>query len=656
MSATFLDAILLFSGKKLPPDRREEAGQNSVSFTWEGLCSAVVELSPSGDCQATWRAETNGDFAFVLSFRLPGDGLRSFFVPGVWYDGNLSGKGLFPRKKLSDTWLFMETRMSVPGFVHCRGEKEGLLLAVAPARTREELCSTGFSPEALYLMVPGREHPFSYRGKTSLQDTAAEPLGTIGLRKGMTYSRRFVLRRTGAELGLEVFRRVARSIQNSAPPSSSSDDWELYKETKLARLLNMTRRSPDGGAFVVMGEGNGENQSVYEFTSASFLVKSLEAAVCFHDCARWASLKESPALRGAMERIGALFGGGVGLERLAVLIGRHFLSCEVASGVFADNIDIRTGEKGGYLGIGEHPEYRSGVNARTNGEAMGQYVRLYQRTGLREFLDLPLRVAGFYMAHQLEDGSYGRWYSQEGEVLDSFGTNGAYMASLMLDLLPYDKDGKLGRSVDKALSWYADLSLRGGFYGDTLDADCCDKEAGIALAELFLKAFEHGKGSQKIAMALDKAASFILTWIWQENSFIDPLSPLGRLGFKTKGMSSVSVAHHHLDFYGMKIALLFLRLWRLNGDGFWKTEARMAAEACLQLVEDGSGRLGRDMSFYGWQPEQMNHTGWDYFSRSERANGGYDIDIAWVHALGLGAWLEIERSFPGAICPEPQEP
>ena len=130
-------------------------------------------------------------------------------------------------------------------------------------------------------------------------------------------------------------------------------------------------------------------------------------------------------------------------------------------------------------------------------------------------------------------------------------------------------------------------------------------------------------------------------------SYLPPESPLGRIGFSTKGMSSVSAAHHHLDFYGMLIAHLYLRLWKLSGEEIWKRQAIMLMNTCLCLIgTEENGYLGRDRSAEGWQPEQINHTSWDYFSDESKMNGYAGIDIAWVNVLGYSSLLSIEKEFP----------
>jgi len=114
-------------------------------------------------------------------------------------------------------------------------------------------------------------------------------------------------------------------------------------------------------------------------------------------------------------------------------------------------------------------------------------------------------------------------------------------------------------------------------------------------------------------------------------------------------MTSVSIAHHHLDFYGMSIAYEFLRYGQLAGDAFFEDQAGLLMQACRQLVATPELLLGRGAEDVGWQPEQLNHTGWDYFDRNSQMHGSFDIDIAWVTVLGLGAYQRIARRFPQSL-------
>ncbi len=332
-----------------------------------------------------------------------------------------------------------------------------------------------------------------------------------------------------------------------------------------------------------------------------------------------------------------------------------FLQAERSEGIFQDNYDLEKQVWGGYLGIGEHPEFQYMVNSRCNGEAMKYYVLLslsLRSLGIDEgqYISLARRVARFYCEAQLSSGSFGRWWTEKGKPGDIQGTNGAYIGSFFAALIPHLNDNDplkndMLSAVHQAYTYYAELAFEGAFYGDTLDADSCDKEAGIALLSFFFLDLYELEQDKRHLESAQLAAEFIVQWIWQQDSYLPPDSPLGRLGFSTRGMTSVSVAHHHLDFYGLSIAYEFLRFAKHANNPFYEQQAKIMLNACRQLVATEAQPLGRDETFIGWQPEQLNHTYWEYFDRPELMNGHFDIDIAWVTVLTLGSYQMIQKTF-----------
>ena len=83
-----------------------------------------------------------------------------------------------------------------------------------------------------------------------------------------------------------------------------------------------------------------------------------------------------------------------------------------------------------------------------------------------------------------------------------------------------------------------------------------------------------------------------------------------------------------------------------QGRKLYKENALLMIDSCRQLIATKDDPLGKGPEFIGWQPEQINHTLWDYFDREDRTRGHYDICIAWVTVLGLGAFLKIREQFP----------
>jgi len=598
-----------------------------------------------------WQYGQEGPYRMHINVTEPQQKVCKAFIPAVWYQDNLAGEGKFPSLKQSDRWSFLETRMSMPGAIGLYDGFWCVASSLDPAQDASSLASVSWEGKTIIYTIPGAEWPYSYQGKTSLLPADDRQTRFLPRKAHDSFSRSlYILTGKGNDILAfwEAYLRAMLPILPVAPAPSCG--WQLYASTKLTHLLSLIRKSEDGMAYLSMGEGNGDEQNVYRFTAGSFLVKGVEAALTFAkttDC-------QDPHVQEQLQRISRLFGmpqDGHLLPQIAHRLGLYYLRGE-KNGVYQDCINLESGEIGGYLGVSEHPEFKAMVNSRCTGEAMDSYVRLYAalaNDGITEpeFLDTPKRVARFFCDCQLSDGSFGRWWTKEGMPVDTKGTNGAYIATFLTTLLPVLSKGDMLRgdstgALIRACSFYADLVDDGLFYGDTLDADSCDKEAGIALLSLFLGAYDLFKDQRYLTVA-KKAASFILTWVWQQDSFLPGASPLSERGFHTQGMTSVSVAHHHLDFYGMDIAVDFFRLAKVTGDPFYTRQAALMRDACRQLIATEKDMLGRDASFYGWQPEQINHTQWDYFNRPEMMNGHFDIDIAWVNVLGYDSYLNLKE-------------
>lgn len=604
-----------------------------------------------------WHLHQGGRYRLQSSFGWEDGGRESrLFIPAVWYEENRKGKGVFPSWERANTWSFLETRMSIPCCGQLSNGERLFTCATEVAGEQRFLASLTTDRSGFIISIPGSEWPFSYRGKRSLVDTAGTPLPSLHVDEGgIVYERTFFLsiqKERDALAGYSAF--VAR-LPSLPPREGNTLGWDLWLEYKLTRLLNLTKRSNEGLAYLIMGEGNGEVQAVYNFTSASFLVKSLQAAYEMATLTTYHATSEP--LKAARRRLASLFDlpdDDLLLATVAKKIGDFFLQAERQPGFFLDNHDLESGAWGGYLGIGEHPEFKEMANSRCNGEAMKHYVLLHReltKLGIEEHAYLPLarRVARFYCEAQLSGGSFGRWWTAKGKPGDIQGTNGAYIGSFFCTLIKVlDSDdpfkAELESALHRAYSHYGQLASEGAFYGDTLDADSCDKEAGVALLAFFLDLYEM-EGDARHLESAAHSAHFIVQWIWQQDSFLKAGSPLAQAGFSTRGMTSVSVAHHHLDFYGMAIAYEFLRYSAYTGDRFFEEQARLMIEACRQLVATPEQHRGRDDSFVGWQPEQLNHTNWEYFNRPSLMDGHYDIDIAWVTVLTLGSFLLIRDTF-----------
>ena len=638
----------------------------SESEGCEGKLRVVYEAPHFIAAESEWKITRPGSYElfFRAAFSKKSERLE-LFIPAVLYRENNCGCGAFPKGGIEQSFAFREERTPLPGCVVLREGCDFTAFCISPAKDPSESAHVcAYEDEgalAIEMRIPPSEYPFSYCGKT--RTVPYDSKKSFFQADGCSAAKPLVVRKTQflftASVSalcpnslFSVYRKFSSLVSarkefnnfcfDENPEAAdaktvSRGAWEKWFSRKLGHLEFLTDAAKESTAFIRMGKGNGDLQAIYEFTAASFLVKSVEGALVF-------------AKRGNTV--------------LAEKIGRYFLRAEhpEKSGIYRDNYSIVRDEWGGYLGVSEHSSYAKLINARCNGEAMSAYIALYEMLldrgkRVEEFIELPKRVARFYLSHYSRDkknadaGNFGRWRSEDGKAVNAGGTNGAYIVMFLIALWPH-ADEDLQKEIKTALAlsgeYYHRMIQNADYYGDTLDADAFDKESSAVLLResLDLYAFT---GDGRFLEDAKAAANFAYTWMWQYDVRFPKGTPLDRLHFKTRGMTSVSVAHHHLDFYGMYIARDFLRLHSLCGERFYRDAALCMMKACLALVASEKERLGKSADFAGWQPEQINHTDWDYFDREDHAQGYFDICIAWEAVLTLGAYLQIADENPSAF-------
>lgn len=593
----------------------------------------VTEKTISGALKAyllDWQLPHTEHIRLESTLQGPG-GNQELFIPAVYYRENNCGQGAFIQGPYQNGISISEDRTPLPGCIILHQGNCYTAFCLDKAASCEVSASIGVRSVkdscSLFVSIPPEEIPYSYQGKTR-KETPADKTVTFSTpniqRKLFCYTKTY--QNPDANTLFSFYREFTQAVlpylenrQSSTAAQVSWHDWYTLKTAHIRYLLDST----DTYSWIRMGKDNGSLQAVYDFTGASFLVKSIEGA--------WILAKNNDT-------------------DTAEKIGRFFLQAEdpEKNGIYRDNYDIKKNIWGGYLGISENNAYGSLINARCNGEAMLAYINLYKTCRengriIDEFIELPKRVAQFYIQHQLSDGNFGRWWTPAGTAVNTKGTNGAYITSFLIALQPYAaaaEKAAIETAIQKSAEYYHQMIDNADYYGDTLDADAFDKESAAVLLRESLDMYAYTKKQRYLDDSI-KAAHFVYTWMWLYDMQFPAGSPLAEAQYKTTGMTSVSVAHHHHDFYGMYLARDFLRLYKNTHDKFYMQAAAMMMQACRQLISCPQQPLGRSKALYGWQPEQMNYTAWDYFDRQDHQKGWYDICVAWVPVLTLGAYLQI---------------
>jgi len=645
---------ILHKDRPVYASKLKNAGNGRVLLDCDGV-KIEDHLTPGNGrviVKRRWTIEKPGTWQLCFTFVPEKQDYTDLIVPSVMYHDNRHGEGKFPKGGVQAGWSFKEDRISIPSCSVLHDSTSYLAVFTEPAKDEYDISSVRTFEEngkrIFEIKIPFAEEPYSYREKGMLFG---------GLRKARNayfrtrrsnipfeYERTFYIQ-TG-ELPGNVFRifhdlssfAVKNFSQNDA---RNSLDWSTFASLRLHHLLFLVVDDPkENIACIQQGKGNPWwYQHAHKCTSGSFLVKSLEAAVVLS--------KVGHELRNKA------------LIDMAERMGRFFLQGELKNGLHRDVywFSRKKWESFSLPLVPGGKQMREGANARCNGEVMFNYLRLYRFMNdggreIPEFRAIAERNARFYIENQLRgerEGSFGRWWSADGKPINTLGTNGAHIVSFLIEL---EKATGCSEAVDRAIknaaSYYGSLIASNEYYGDTLDADCVDAEAGMVLLRCFLDLYERGRDEKHLELAKD-AAGFVLSWIFTYNVPFKPDSPLGKEHFQTKGTTACSVALHHVDFYGMYVAYDYLRLWQATGNGTWKDWAALMIESSRQLIATEENTLNRSKEYIGWQPEHIYQTDWDYFLDNFGGKGTYDTCIAWVVVLVLGAMLDIRERFPDVL-------
>lgn len=628
-----------------PIEIRCDAG-GVVTVTFDGVLLKDELIAGEGliTIKRRWKVTSPGRWQMLFNYQ-PSTDLWRWLVPSVMYDKNEMGAGHFPRGGVEKGWSFREDRIPIPSCSILHDGSHWQSVFTSPSLKESEISSVkthiAEGRTAFEVSVPYREDPFTYTEKGILIGglTANTAKFFVINNVPFEYARDFFIAFGQCGHVSEIFVKLASlalALSDARSADHEKSDWSKIAALKFHHLKYLLIDKP-GITAVQQGKGNGLFQSFHNYASGSFLTRGLEGAVIFARAAREL--------------------GNINYRDIAERIGQFFLAGALPNGLHRDSYSLKDGRWGGYMGVGTPQELINGANTRCNGEVMVNYLRLYRLLkdagrNRDDFLDLALKNAGFYISHQLqggEDGSFGRWWNPDGSPLNTLGTNGAYMVSLLVELEKITgRRDDIAEALEKAGRYYASLVDNNAFYADTLDADCVDKEAGCAVLRAFLDLYERSHSEFYLHYAR-LAAGFVLSWMFTYNVAFNPKSPSGKRDFKTLGMTAVSVAHHHLDFYGLFIAYDFLRLWEAGGEELWKQCALIMIGPCRQLISDRFDLLGRSEDFTGWQPEQVNQTNWDYKLRYFGTKGRFHSCVAWPVVLTLGAMLDIRDRFPDIL-------
>ena len=528
--------------------------------------------------------QPNNEFFFIVEY----DFEPSYWmVPGIVYCGNRVGRGKFPRPSLDEPWFFREDRCSIPSAGIVESEDEVLMIFAEPAKSEEELSAVGVMRNKIIIRIPWMETPYRYVGKNRFVSGERRYFS-----KAKEYERNFYIvygryRDRGYRRGYYLAVRRALEILGGHKEIDHAN-IRRYIESRISYALNIHYCefvSRCGFVQFVLCGTPISSSSV----SGGFVGRSMDLAL-------------------ALYRV-YLISGDTSLKRIAFSVADAHCYGLKKCGLLYTDYFISTWKRYGFALL-----HRKSVNTRILGETLYSMLRLYEyarRNGeeRRRWLLVPLRVGLFFAKNQLPSGGYGCWWDEKRVI--EYGTNGVYIVWVMAKLYELTGNKIFLKSAERAMDYYAKKFVEKDiYYGDTLDSDTIDKEGAHAILKAALLLYETTKKEKYVEIA-GRAAYFLATWVmlWDvpfgENAF------LGSIGFRTKGWTIVSVENQHLDPYGLIIAPDMLRLHLATGEKIWRDLALLMAAPVLEFVFPWR-KVQINRIFYGYQPEQINHTDWSY--------------------------------------------
>jgi Glycosyl hydrolase family 76 len=631
-----IDYAFRLDAQKLAPERVSVEPQSVIAdFGRHGKIFDSIKSDERGKIITIlrrWALTVSGNLRVNFGVTTDLEPIR-WVVPSVMYDGNRIGSGSFPRGGAEVGWSFREDRCSLPSATIVADDRNSLALATEPASREKYLSScttrTGEDGLRLSIEIPFVERPYSYRRKFYWRGEGSRArYEWIKCDGTFDYERCFYLRiGHGGSYFYEPF--VREMLDRTDKIATHQVDWAEVLRNKAEHVLtnHYIEWKRISGFLTYVDK---RHLPLINSLQAGFLGKNIEIALSLY-------------------RIGLVTGNRQARDA-AIKTADFFLGGRIANGLLFTDYQVARGR---WVGL-NIPYRKAEVNTRTMGEAAWAYLRLHKLAVTKgeanpQWLETAQSLASFFRDNLPENGNPGKWWTVDGTPSDSSSTNGAYLVPVLLRLAEAQSDQSYLETAVRIGDFYLKEVVETEIYaGDTLDADCIDKEAGHAILRAML-ALYRATGESRFLSGARRAAAYVTTWIFGYDVPYAAGSKLSNYSFHTTGATSVSVAHHHLDPYGIAIAVDYLDLAEITGDKFWSRLARRLIDYCKQLNTSEEDTFGYSADYLGHQPEQVVHTDWAYYLPAVTPRGSFFSNILWVPALTMGAILDLRAKHPDVM-------
>lgn len=543
---------------------------------------------------------------FPMEFILQGE-VAFYMIPGVNYNGNFWGEGKEPKGLLDDgiPWRFAGHRSGVRAGMFAQTKEAAVGIFVAqenPMGCSMEMERAEKKGFCMRLHFPEQEGPRVYCARDSYE--AGKYMETTCFcKKNLVFSAWIVVREPQKQHDYAAFLDKAWEVcreEGSVRLLTDEQVWELGMDFAKNRLYF----EEDGFAGFCMGltwKDKGWEQK-RDYLEIGWVGQNASLAVSL--LYEYAIFGEKEALRR-------------GLSVLDVWCGRAALP----NGLFRCRFDqIR--KWGGRIDNDE--ERNDAANLYSAVTELLEAYHLLAELGIERKLyrKTALAICSFVTQHQLESGKMAKAWFNDGRISDAEGTVGCYLAEALCFGWKECKSREFLNAARAGFSYYyKEFEKYGYTTAGALDTCCVDKESAIPLLRCALELFEI-TGEREYLEAAKQVSSYLASWQYHYNVQYGGHTLLGQMGYRTRGGTSVSVQHHHIDCYGLEFYEAWKKLAKYTGKEIWRERAEALWENALQNISDGTLVIKGQKRPRGSQDEGILQTRWhtkrgEYFGVSE---------------------------------------
>ena len=619
MSYRILEPAAFFRGKRNDLERRSDGVWSCGALLAE---IAVTPVRPGADkIVSRWTNTGDGELFLQPEIRVAsGFVYKSYLIPGVSYNGNGWGRGREPKGlcREGEPWIFEYRRTSLPSCTISENETEYMALMASDADEASLRSSCGMEAAADGTMIhrllyPEIERPLTYSGR----DAYAEPQeGFLRLGPHETFrAEAWIL------TGKPVFPRfAAANVEEEAlallgKPFTARFSTGEIKDLCSAFAFSLLQDVGGKRLFSIGLSLNEKNEfRLNEGNEFGWCGQNGMYARLF--LRRWDETGDESYKSVAVGVLDAF----AAVRGKTGLVHAHYDRWLKGSGDVEDTCNL--------------------------GYAILEFALCWKFLHDRgedhpEWLDAGRDTADYLIGQYSDVSGFGKaWNVETGECLDPEGTIGAYVIPGLAALYRITSEEKYLTYAGKALRLYAKRDLdEFRCTAGALDTYCIDKESSGPILRGALALYEID-GEKEWLVIAQKAGWYFTSWMFYYDALYPAESDFAHTGFRTRGATSVSAQHHHLDPWGALVVPDMLRLWKYTGDDGWKKRAELLFANAMQNVTPGCGRVFHDAKRGpGAQNEGYLHCRWG----SEKAPG-YCNDwlVAWPQAFLWHAAAEIE--------------